>query len=292
MGDSPGFEILNWIHSGLGYALLIAIAVERIRAWRRRRELRRVLGADNASQGGAPTLGRMQGDPDGWARELAGRVDAIHVVSLLASGDFDRDRYECFIVLRDGAVFELAEGFDADALIRDARWAGDLLGVAVEVDAPGRDADQLRSAPECHSTLDYERSLRARSKLGGFLLLGAALVLFSLSLRHQGLVEALHDDQQTAYEAAVEDAERVNARREFLNDKRRAYWDTNPPERQNGGEPPLPDEQLQREAEARLPEPPEPHEIAGWTIAYGVLGVAAALWGLLIVVRRRPEPVG
>lgn len=292
MGEDLGFEILNWIHSGLGYAFLVAVAIERVRAWRRRRELRRVLGADNATQGGAPTFGRLQGDPDGWARELAGRVDSIHVVSVLASGDFDRDCYECFLVLRDGAVFELAEGFDADVLIRDARWAGELLDVAVEVDAPGRDADQLRSAPECHSTLDYERTLRGRSKLGGFLLLGAALVFFSLSLRHQGLVEALHDDQQTVYEAAVEDAERVNARRKLLNDKRRAYWETNPPERQNGGEPPLSDEQLLREAEARLPEPPESVAVAGWTIAYGVLGVAAALWGLLIVARRRSEAVG
>ena len=289
MGENPGFEILNWIHSGLEYALLVAVAIERVRAWKRRRELRRVLGADNAAQGGAPTLGRLQGDPDGWARELAGRVDAIHVVSL---GDGDVERYECFIVLREGAVYELAEGKDADALTHEAKWAAELLGVPMQVDAPGRDAEQLRAAPECHSTLDYERSLRARSKLGGFLLLGAALVLWSLSLRHQGLVEALHDDEQAAYETALQEAERVNARQVFLNDKRRAYWRTNPPERQRGGDPPLSDAQLAEEAEARLPTPPEPVVIAGWTIAYGVLGGAAALWGVWILVRRRSDPAG
>lgn len=102
-------------------------------------------------------------------------------------------------------------------------------------------------------------------------------MLSSLAFRHQGLVEALHDDAQAEYESAVQDAERRTARQTFLNDKRREYWRSHPAERQ--GEPPLSDAELAKDAAV------PPVSIAGWTVAYALLALAAALWGLVVVFR-------
>lgn len=274
----------GWWHSLLSLALIVAAVVERVRAVRRRRQLRKIDGPENAAEGGAPTMGRLRGDPVGWKAALQGRANSIHVVTLSSALP---PLYNCFVLYKNGQTYDLEDSYEIDALTTNATRAAETLGVPLLDEAPGRDQRQLDRAPECRATLEYEQSLRRRPFAGVLLLWLSSLTLFGMAYRHHSLVRDIYEQQVSDHDAALVVAEEKIAHMKWLNDKRITYLATRKERTRTLPEtPPLSGEQLEAKAQDMRPRPPKEPEPSSTSLAYGVAGLAAAIYGIVLFRRK------